>query len=356
MLPEGAVHDIASAAEAFERMGQQDAETPPQETADAPQAELEVEQPQGEQTEEPAETQDEPTEGEETEEADAEEGAEIDLGQLAASLGLDADDISYGEEGLKVKVKIDGELSEVPLSQLRKSYQLEGHLTKKSMELAETRKAIEAERQQLQAQYGQELNQLAALQQHLESEFLADYQAVNWDQLRQLDPAEYAAKRQEFADRQHRINAVKAGLSTKAQEYQQEQAKQQEAQLQNYLSEQRQQLLDKIPEWSDKAKAQSEMAAMRKYLVSNGFEEAEATAIYDHRHVLLIRDAMRYREMTSKADAAKKKVATLPKVMKPGTSKTKAEAHAEQRKQQLGRLKKSGKVEDAADFFLRTFS
>lgn len=253
------------------------------------------------------------------------------------------------EDDPVVVVKIDGKDVEVKLSELKNGYQRQADYTRKTMEVSEQRKAAEAEtmkaRQEREA-YAQNLNRLQA---QLEAT-LQETQQVDWEKLLESDPVEYLKQ-------QHLAQARQAKL---AQVYQAQQqvAAQQKAEAEQahaaHLQAQHQALLDKLPEWKDAKKADAEKAAIRDFLIAEGFDKDALNHITDARAVVLARKAMLYDQMMSKAQAAAKKVSTLPtKVERPGVA---AEAPGlDKRTSAYQRLAKSGKVEDAAAIFASMF-
>jgi hypothetical protein len=52
-----------------------------------------------------------------------------------------------------------------------------------------------------------------------------------------------------------------------------------------------------MPEFSDPAKASSLKANMKSTLNNYGFNDQEVAQVYDHRIVMLVNDAMKYRSM-----------------------------------------------------------
>lgn len=267
---------------------------------------------------------------------------------LAEAIGVEPDKL----KGLKVRVKIDGEEASVPLAEVLKSYQLEGHVNRKSMELAEQRKAFEAEAQQKQTELQTRLQQTNALLTNVEQSMLSQFNAINWDELRQTDPAEFAAKRQEFAESYQRVQAAKQQVLTEAQRMQAEQQRIAQTQLYEALKREHSALLDKLPDWKDEGKAKAEKDAIRSYLAQSGFSNDELSNVADHRAILLARKAMLYDQMQGKKPELTKKVINLPRVQKPGATKTKAEMKAEQQAQLRAKIRKSGDTRDVAKFLL----
>jgi hypothetical protein len=135
-----------------------------------------------------------------------------------------------------------------------------------------------------------------------------------------------------------------------------QQVQQQTQQLQmeefnKYLQEQQKQLTIKLPELNHPEKGTQFKKQMRDYLSSQGFNDQEIDSVYDHRYVMLVRDAMSYRNLQAAKPQIKKKAINAPKIVKGGVSKSKGQQAAEAKRQQLSRLKKSGKVADAAKIF-----
>ena len=69
--------------------------------------------------------------------------------------------------------------------------------------------------------------------------------------------------------------------------------------------------------------------------------------LIDARSIEVLNNAMKYENLLN-AKIAKKKVKKVPKVTKPGAGVSKAEKDTEKVKQQRAKLKRTGKVGDAA--------
>ena len=265
------------------------------------------------------------------------------LDELAEATGLPMETLL----NLKTRAKIDGEESTVPLAQLLKSYQLEGHLNRKNMELAETRKAFEAEQENVRKEFQGRLQQADTLIKTLEEQFMKDMNAVDWQTLRATDPAEYSARRQDYIERNIQIQNLKNNAQFEAQRLNQELTQKQQTAYQDFVKKETEVLMTKLPDWSDPTKASTEKAKLRNYLKTEGFQDAEIGGIADHRAILLARKAMLYDEMSQKAAVATKKVTPLPKFQKPGVKQS--DTGADKQKETFNRLHKSGRIEDAAD-------
>ena len=243
-----------------------------------------------------------------------------------------------------VTVKIDGKDVEVPLSELKNGYQRQADYTRKTMEVSEQRKAAEAERAQaLQERQAYAAN-LHRMQAQLEGA-LQQQQQTNWEELLQSDPVEYLKQQHQAQARQAQLNQVYAEQQRISALQQAEQAHVR----QTYLAQQQEELLAKLPEWKDEAKAKAEKTALRDYLLESGYDRQTVETITDAKAVLLARKAMLYDQMVGKASAAAKRVSTLPtKVERPGTGDNPG---LDRRSSAYQRLSKTGKAEDAAALF-----
>jgi hypothetical protein len=248
------------------------------------------------------------------------------------------------DEDPTVTIKVDGKDVEVKLSELKNGYQRQADYTKKTMEVAEQRKAAEAELQKARAereQYANGLSQTAALLQAQ----LQEQQQIDWQQLLENDPQEYLRQ-------QHLAQARQAKLADTFQKQQElnaiQQAEQQQA-YQNHLNTQQEVLLAKLPEWKDEARAKADKEALKNFLKTSEFDDQEISGISDHRMVLVARKAMLYDQMMAKAEAASKKVSNLPtKAVKPSSGEPQ---QLDKRTSAFQRLSKSGKIDDAAAVF-----
>lgn len=242
-----------------------------------------------------------------------------------------------------VTVKIDGKEVEIPLKEALNGYQRQADYTKKTQEVATERKEVEAERERIQAErnhYAQNLNRIQA---QLESG-LQEQQQIDWQRLIDENPQEYLKQTHLAQSRQAQLQQVYAEQQKLAAITQAE-AQQRHV---SFLQQQQEELLAKLPDWRDEAKAKAEKTALREYLLSQGYKEQDVAAVADHKAVLMARKAMLYDQMISKANAAAKKVASVPRIEKPGTG---VNPGIDKRGAAYQRLGKSGSIDDAAAVF-----
>lgn len=290
------------------------------------------------------ENQDEPEATAEETADDAPDQVELDASELASMFGLDQSQVSVSDDGnLKIRVKIDGQESEATLAELVKGYQLEGHVTRKSMELADQRKALEAQAAQQQTALAQQAQQAAFLLQAAEQQLIGEYQSIDWQRLRRENPAEYSAAQLDYSQRARQIEGMKEqALSITGQYDAEAQVKQAQA-YEAHLEAEKTALLEAVPEWKDEAKAEAGKAEIVTFLRESGFTPEEIGSIGNHKALLLIRDAMAYRKAAKSTDVTAKQLKKVVKpVLKPGAVQTKAEAARKQSTEARATLRKMG--------------
>ena len=107
-----------------------------------------------------------------------------------------------------------------------------------------------------------------------------------------------------------------------------------------------------MPEFSNHEKASQLKTSMKSTLNSYGFNDQEIAQVYDHRIVMLVNDAMKFRNMQKAKPNMAKKISKPGKVFSSGVKQSKADINLKTRKDKLSRLRKSGSTKDAASIFL----
>lgn len=250
------------------------------------------------------------------------------------------------QEPQKFKVKVDNEEIEVTLEELQQGYSRTKDYTKKTQALAETRKAVEAEKarieeaKQLRDTYAQRLQVIEQmLNQNPDNENLAE--------LKESDPIGYAIKVAERAEREKQLQAVQAEKQRIAQ---QQQAEQQEY-LKKHLASEAEKLKEWIPEFRDEVKADLARKEIRSYAKSIGFSDQELANVYDARAVQTLYKAMQYEKLMKGKSVATKKVTEAPKTLKAGAAQPQGTSEQEAIKKQFQKLRQTGKKQDAAKLF-----
>ena len=264
---------------------------------------------------------------------------------------LEYDDEEDGEEETEVeeleeqpvyRVTVDGNEIEVTQDELLNGYSRQQDYTRKTQELANQRKTIEQQAQELQQRDAIYAQLLPKMEAQLKGELVNE---PDWDSLYNDDPIAYVREKQVWDEKKEKLTAV----SAEQQRLQQEAYAQQQQQIAHVVQDGQQRILEIIPEWKNAEIASKEKSAIRDYGINVlGYSAQEMDAIYDYRALLGLRNAW----LNSKTVEATKKKPTQKapaRVARPGTtSRKKSIAPAKRAKQVLA---KTGKVQDAAKVF-----
>lgn len=240
-------------------------------------------------------------------------------------------------------IKVDGEETQVTLEELQNGYSRQRDYTRKTQELAQQRKAIEAQQKEISqkdAIYSQLLPKMeATLKGELENE-------PDWSALYEADPIAYVREKDIWNEKKQKLQAVQA----ESQRLQQESAMEQQKKLQQFVEYGNQQLLEQIPEWQDNEVASKEKMAIRDYGVNVlGYTPQEMDSVYDYRVLLGLRNAWLQHKtvQATKVKPTEKKAAA--RTARPGTSNVPKSTTPVKKARQ--KLAKTGKVQDAAKLF-----
>jgi len=254
------------------------------------------------------------------------------------------------EEEPKYIVKAEGEEHEVTLDDLKKNYQLEANVRKKMETLAHEKKEIEGIKTDLQTKQ-QEFDQITKTRidydnrLNMLNQFL-DGQKEDLSALKDSDPVAYATKMVEQQEREKQQTQIHNERMRLAQEQQLQNQKLRDERL----VIERKEMLRRIPDLADQEKAQKITKDMRDVGLAVGYSEQELGALADSRAAeLLYMAADTWKAKKSKPEILKK-VKNAPKMLKAGVAKPNT-SQSEKTRQLRQRVKKTGKLRDAAAFF-----
>jgi hypothetical protein len=273
-------------------------------------------------------------EGEEP--SDDEKWTPQSLDELAEALEMKPEDVA---SALKIKVKVDGEEGEATLRDVIKSYQLEKTLNKRLEAHATERKQFEAQTSETLKTLQERLQDAQLTASAMEQMLFSEYQAIDWQDLKSNDPTEYVLKQQEMRDRYASIQQAKAKIAESQQTQTAKTQEQMKAEVQQLVEQQKNLLLEKVPEWKDETRLKTDLTALQDYLKSSGATDQEIASIVDHRVYVMALKAMRYDQMQTKADPKMKQMKTKPKFVKPGARKDPAQVSDKRKKAALDRAK-----------------
>jgi Asp-tRNA(Asn)/Glu-tRNA(Gln) amidotransferase A subunit family amidase len=179
------------------------------------------------------------------------------------------------------EVDVDGKKYRVPKA-LKGALMMQADYTRKTQELAELRRAAEAEKtrfQQANAEQVQALATVTALDQQLQQ-----FDQINWQQLSDTDPVQAQKLWMQYTQ----LKDARQQVATRVQQMEQQRAFETQQEIVKRLEEGHAVLKREIPNWGpDVAKQINEFAA-KEY----GFQPQELAQIVDPRIVKVLHNAM----------------------------------------------------------------
>lgn len=240
--------------------------------------------------------------------------------------------------------------SKVKLSELKSGYLRQSDYTRKTQEIADQRKQLEAELAAQRTKRDQYDAVLTQLQQRLGSDGQERTEA-QWNELRASDPQKYAA---EYTDHLRR-GAQRDALRKEQERIANERKTEHETRVRTFVDGERQKLVAALPELGDKAKGPALISEIRQFAKDTfGFSDAELDQAYDSRIILGFKMAMDGMKATKAAATAKEKLAAAPELPKPGpkVQTTTKSAMQRARAEASKRLEKTGSLDDALALIL----
>jgi hypothetical protein len=276
------------------------------------------------------EAQETEAQGEETE-VDAPEEVEAD----------DEEDTAQEQAPSKYTVKVDGKEIEVTLDDLKRSFSGQAYIQKGMQEAAEAKKQSEALYNALQAEQAKFLQVVQSIQ---EQGFKAPPQAPDMA-LMEKDPIGYMQADARYRKDMAEFQAQQTQIQQTAHVNQQ----MQQRAMAEFVADQSNVLKSRIPEFAD-AKTAREITGKIRNVASEayGFTDQELGGIVDARHVQVLYDAMKWRELQL---ARTKQAPAAPKSIKPIARRQEAPQLA--RRKQIETARKTGKPEAFIDLLFK---
>lgn len=310
---------------------------PPKPETDAPKAEEAAEEAQPEQEAQP----------------EAEEEARIEIDPEAKI--FDVEEVIEG--GAK-------EVRKYSINELKAQRMMQADYQRKTAELARQRdKVAEETRQVVEAERKRFLASAQGMQKALYTVVAQEFQQEGVDltnpislqafmgRLAKDDPARYVQMSNRLNEINSTVNLVSQTIESETAQYRQKRVHE----IATQAREAWEALSKDVKGWNDET-----YSSLLKVGYEYGFKPEEIAnpvradgsvpegyiPAVDHRFIRLLQDAYAYRQQQKQQPIAEKKVAAAPKVIKPGAP---AKADNKQRQdERLGRLKKSGRIDDAA--------
>lgn len=256
-----------------------------------------------------------------------------------------------------IEVMIDGKLETKTIGELKKAASLAGATEKRLHEATEIRKTAIAERTTaLENLAAQERIIAASFNSLEETLFKAVIPAPN-PKMKDSNPAAYLRHKEAYDEDQARITAAKQAVQAKVTEF----AQQRDQRLKEYGNVAAQEIAKIIPELVDPKTSTKMLGRLVETAKAYGYSDQEIGAALDPRMFHLVRDAMAYRELTSRSKETK--VVDLssqrdkaPRKLRSGNSKAASIAVAKSKQQQDAKSAavKTGSVKDVAATLLKS--
>ena len=239
-------------------------------------------------------------------------------------------------------VEVDGE--EITVEELKAANLRQRDYTRKTQELAEQRKTLEAQYSEIERERAQYAQMLPALQQRLEQK----EQEPDWDTLYDTDPTMAAKAERQWRKQQDEREAQMQAVQAEQQRLQKLQQQKMQQMQEQYVSQQREILPEVIPEWRDSKVAAQEATQIRDFLLGEGFTEQDIGGLTNATLVKLARKAMLYDRGETRVTAAKAKPKKArAKTLKSGSKASQPRPKSDAQKA-IQNAKQSGRVQDAA--------
>ncbi len=274
---------------------------------------------------------------------DTEPAAEVVETEDTDSVGLEEEPDETPKAPPLHKVQVDGVEQEITLEEALRGYSRTADYSKKTMQLAENRRTLEADTQaarQARDAYAEKLT--------LVDQALADEPTPDWAKVRQETPEDFPQLHADWQIRNDEHQKVKAERKRVTDEQATEAAQRQGV----YLDQQAELLRERIPDFSDATK----VAAIKSRLVDGvafyDVTPAEMAATSRAGLVHMAHDALEYRKIIArKADTPKQ---TTTPTAAPGARPPSAKGSKQKKikKEAQDRLARTGRLDDAVEALL----
>jgi hypothetical protein len=239
-------------------------------------------------------------------------------------------DAAPDDEPELYEVKVGDRVEKVTREELLRGYQRQSDYSRHMNSLAEQRRAAEAATQQVTAErqhYAAQLDQFAAVLQ-------TSLPPRPPQEMLDTDPIGYLQQEKAWEARATQLQQVFA----EKQRVEQQMAEHREVSQREMLQRAREQLTEMLPEWRRPETAKAEQPKIAQHLRSIGYADHEISAAADPRAIVMARESMLYRQLMASKPAVQQKIATAPKMVRPGA----AGPAPDQRKAVIGNIKRSG--------------
>lgn len=248
------------------------------------------------------------------------ESDEVDDDEEPAEEGDEAEDADDDDRADPVEgehvVKVNGKEFTVTTKELVAGYQRSKDYHQKTAALATKGRELHEGHAKVAEQYTARLQRAGAVIGGVRNLLIGDMDSNEMQNLLRTDPQQWQIQRTLMEDRVKKVDQVLHGLNTEHERHVGELTQQQKRNLAATLGQERELIVKAIPDWDTKGKAR-----LATYLIGSGFKNEELVNVTDHRMLTIADKARKWDAYEANRSAEpKRKLRTVPKSIKPGTS------------------------------------
>jgi hypothetical protein len=311
--------------------------------------------PEGEDQDPVVET----TEPEAEPEPEADEDADEDEEEVDPDADPEPEAASRDASDLTWPVMVNGEMTQVPVSELARSYLQQSDYTRKTQDLSDERKSFETRRGAWTAETDTLSSQFDVLVPSLVKMFQSSQiPSAELNRMKDEDPGRWAAY---MHDRREQIEMLRSAQNARVALADQQSAEQ-KREVKEKLPGEMARLMKMNPSYVDETNKGEfnwdHYEKVGKFLLGRGIRPEEWESLYDHRYLDLASLAMQNVEAKRLVKGAQPKLRNLPKPLRPQSTATMRTPRETREKAMRGmerRLQRTGTVRDGAALFENFF-
>ena len=242
-------------------------------------------------------------------------------------------------------VKVDGEERQVSLEELTRGYSGQKYIQKGMSEVAEQRKQYE----QLTNETAQERQMLQQMMQRMQQGNVPVIPEYPAEELKESDPFRFQMEAEEY----RRAVEQRQQWEQQVQYVQQREQQENERLQQEHLSQQAMRLAEWMPEFGDEQKR----AALIQDITTKAKKHYQLTddqisTVKTAEEVMILNDALKWRELQSGKTKAKQKVEGARPVVKSAAKRSAQAGKVSRAKKAEAAMREKGDIDSVANFLL----
>ncbi|MFN7002176.1 MAG: hypothetical protein ACK4NW_01955 [Roseinatronobacter sp.] len=254
------------------------------------------------------------------------------------------DEADDDEQPQSFTVKVDGEDVEVTLDDLKRSFAGQGYIQKRMAENAAKAREVE----EVYNAFSQERQMLAHLMQQVQSGQLVTPPTPPDPAMRERDPLRYMRAQDAYQQQRQAYDQQQQQITA----YTQQQSEAQQRAMAAYQAEQMRELTARLPELSDPERGPAFARQLTEAAQTYGFAPDEVGQVTDHRAILILADAAKWRNLQQQREKATAKTEQARPIVKPRATKGAEHSVKRQAEAAKNRMRSTGNVDDVAAWLI----